>query len=140
MKKLITFFALILILTANLKAQVSGIPFTQSSGGYSEISGGTVLINTNTWDDESFTTLPIGFSFTYNSTAYTTFSLNANGFIVPGNTVVSSYGALCDGVQGNVIAALAGDIRSHTNRNQVSDFRCFSKPDTCCSVEKCNNV
>ena len=69
MKQTITSALLVitlLFLSQSIMSQVSSLPFNQAVNGYSEISGGTVLINTNTWDDETFSAVPIGFSFTFN--------------------------------------------------------------------------
>ena len=91
-------------------AQVSTYSFSQSSGTYSPITGGTVLgVPTN--DDTSFPSNPIGFTFWFNGAAYNTFSVNSNGFIALGSTVSSSYTALSTGISNNVIAALNSDLQ-----------------------------
>ena len=92
------------------QAQVSSYSFSQSSGTYAPISGGTVLgVPGN--DDTSFPDNPIGFTFWYNGQAFTRFSVNSNGFIALGTTVVSSYNALSFGSSNNVVAALCADIQ-----------------------------
>jgi len=92
------------------QAQVSTYSFSQSSGTYTPISGGTVLgVPGN--DDTSFPNNPIGFTLWYNGAAYTNFSVNSNGFIALGGAVVSSYNALSSGSSNNVIAALNSDIQ-----------------------------
>src|SRR5690349_7336150 len=58
-----------------------GYSFSQSSGAYTEITGGTVV---NPTDDEGYGPYPIGFNFVYNGTSYSTFGMQANGFIAIG--------------------------------------------------------
>lgn len=96
------------------EAQVSSYTFSQSSGTYTPITGGTVIASGAAVDDDNYNALPIGFNFNYNGTVYTTFSLNANGFIALGNTVTSSYLAISEGVaSNNVIAALSFDLQGN---------------------------
>ena len=87
----------------NSFAQVSGYTYSQSSLGYTPISGGT-LLGTTSSDDQYFVTtvtpaggttttgigFPIGFTFTYNSIAYDRVGINNNGWISLGQ---SSLGA-----------------------------------------------
>lgn len=101
------------LLQGNLSAQVANYSFNSSSGTYTPITGGTVLGN-DLNDDNNFTANPIGFTFWYNGVAYTTFSVNANGFIALGNTILSSYTSLSTGTTNNVIAALNFDIQAQT--------------------------
>jgi putative cofactor-binding repeat protein len=91
-------------------AQVSTYTFSQTSGTYSPISGGTVL-GAPTNDDTSFPTNPIGFTFWFNGVAYSTFSVNSNGFIALGGAVNSSYTAISTGISNNIIAALNADLQ-----------------------------
>ena len=112
MKK-ITLWLFALFTCWQINAQVSSYGFSQSAGTYTEITGGTVLgVATN--DDTNFNANPIGFSFVYNGTTYTQFSVNANGFLALGATVASSYTALSGGATNNVIAALNGDLNGNT--------------------------
>ena len=112
MKK-ITLWLFALFTCWQINAQVSSYSFGQSAGTYTEITGGTVLgVATN--DDTNFNANPIGFSFVYNGTTYTQFSVNANGFLALGATVASSYTALSGGATNNVIAALNGDLNGNT--------------------------
>jgi hypothetical protein len=92
------------------QAQVSSYSFSQSSGTYTPISGGTVLgVPGN--DDTSFPDNPIGFTFWFNGQAYTRFSVNSNGFLALGTTVASTYNAISFGTSNNVVAALSADIQ-----------------------------
>jgi hypothetical protein len=101
--------AFVLTAISSLNAQVSGYGFNQSVGTYTAITGGTVLgIATN--DDNNFTNLPLGFTFNYNGTNYTSVSANANGFIAMGTSISSSYSAISSGSSNNIIAALNNDL------------------------------
>lgn len=97
-RKLLTLFAAIGLLNS-VNAQVSAYAFTQSTGTYTPITGGTVLGDT-TSDDEVFVStsvplggstttgvgLPIGFSFTYNGIVFDRLAVNNNGWISLGQS------------------------------------------------------
>jgi len=109
MKKFVLIAGFIGLLTQSF-GQVSTYTFSQTSGTYASITGGTVLgVPTN--DDQSFPNNPIGFTFWYNGVAYTSFSVNANGFISMGTTIASSYTSISSGPTNNVIAAFNEDIQ-----------------------------
>ena len=84
MKKILLLSLLFSISLVNgLNAQVSAYTFSQTSGTYTPITGGTLIQSTSTTasiDDNVYTALNIGFNFNYAGTDYTTFSINANGF------------------------------------------------------------
>lgn len=74
----------ILILSMTLLAQGSGLSFTQTSGTYTPITGGTVLIS-GVFDDDNFAvTLPT--AFTFKGVSYTQVTANTNGWISLGST------------------------------------------------------
>jgi hypothetical protein len=111
--------AFVLTAISSLNAQVSGYGFNQSVGTYTAITGGTVLgIATN--DDDNFTNLPLGFTFNYNGTNYTSVSANANGFIAMGTSISSSYSAISSGSSNNIIAALNNDLQGNTTTGEMS--------------------
>lgn len=90
-RKLFSFLAsltLLLLFNLSAKAQVSAYSFTQSSGSYVPISGGTVLGAASvaaTQDDAVFTaTIPFGFVF--NGVAQTQVRVSTNGFLTFGAT------------------------------------------------------
>lgn len=77
------------ILVINLKAQSPLYLFSQSSGTYVPITGGTVYSSGSSMDDASISySLP--FTYTFNGTPYTTGYANENGFITFGNTVLNT--------------------------------------------------
>ena len=100
------------------EAQVSALGFTSSLGTYTEITGGTVH-GTATNDDQDFNAINIGFSFTYDGTAYTQVSIQTNGFIRMATTVTSTYSALSGGTSNN-IAALSGDLQGQATGELMS--------------------
>ncbi|MCC7302620.1 MAG: PKD domain-containing protein [Bacteroidia bacterium] len=80
--KIISFLTLSLALFFNGRSQVSGYTFSETSGTYTAITGGTVhqtgvALNT----DAVFAGIPLGFSFTYDRNTYTDIGISNNGFI-----------------------------------------------------------
>jgi subtilisin-like proprotein convertase family protein len=110
--------ALMLILPFVVRAQVNLYTFSQLSGVYTPITGGTTL-GSATNDDTSFPNNPIGFTFNYNNAAYTSFSVNSNGFIALGTTVNSSYTAISTGSTNNIIAGLNFDLQGKTTTGNL---------------------
>jgi hypothetical protein len=104
------FLLALFVFAQNSFAQVTNYPFAYSSGTYTEITGGS-LLGTTTNDDTNFPALPLGFTFNFNGVDYTQASVNSNGFLAMGATVVSSYTALSSGTSNNVIAALNNDLQ-----------------------------
>ena len=98
MKK-ITLFLFALFTCWQINAQVANYAFSQSSGTYTPITGGTVL-GTTTSDDQRFvdpavltggttTTgvgFPIGFNFTFNEIVFDRVAINNNGWISLGQS------------------------------------------------------
>jgi hypothetical protein len=93
-------FALAFLASVNVNAQVSSYTFAQSSGTYTEITGGTLLATQTgatgaTSLDDVIYNLPsstIPFTFTYNGTGYTGLNISTNGFITFGATApVTNY-------------------------------------------------
>jgi hypothetical protein len=113
--KIRTRSALLLILMLGISSlalgQVSTYTFTQASGTYSAISGGTTLGTTSN-DDEIWGNLSIGFTFSFNGVAYTQFGLSVNGWIMLGSgTPADSKTPISDGANHNLISALALDLQ-----------------------------
>lgn len=80
MRKIYFFILAIFLITSsnNLFAQAADYIFSTSSGTYTPITG---TISTATGDDGVQTAVPIGFTFNYCGTNYTTFSVSTNGYI-----------------------------------------------------------
>jgi len=66
--------------------QVANYTFSESPGTYTTIAGTTAIASG--WDDTvTANTIPIGFTFNFNGTNYTTCSINSNGYITFGATL-----------------------------------------------------
>ncbi len=110
---------LLLSVTGSVFTQVSTLGFTGSSGTYTPIAGGTIHGTTSN-DDENFNAIAIGFSFTYNGTAYTQVSIQTNGFVAMGSSVTSNYSAISATSPNNLVAALSGDLQSKADGEIMS--------------------
>ncbi len=104
--------------TTNVNAQVSSYTFSQTSGSFTEIAGGTVLgtatANTvaGSLDTAAFpVTLP--FAFNFNGASYNDVSVNTNGYITFG-TLASTGSAPISATTawGGVASAWGGDLNS----------------------------
>ena len=97
------FLVLALGMFTTLSAAVSTYVFTQTTGTYSEITGGTVL-GATTSDDQRFVDaatplgstsvltgvgLPIGFNFTLDGNTFDRFAVNFNGWISLGQSALT---------------------------------------------------
>jgi uncharacterized repeat protein (TIGR01451 family) len=102
---------------AGIEGVATDYGFSQTTGTYTEIAGGTVV--TTSCDDTSFGTYAIPFTFTYNGTAYTTFGIQCNGFIAMGATPSSSYVPISGGSTNNIIAGMAADQQTGTVNSEI---------------------
>lgn len=103
---------------------VSNYAFSTSVGTYTPITGGTVAaVSVETpvataWDAlaPGMSNLDIGFSFNYNGSNYTKFSVNPDGYIAMGNTVSNVTTPISSPIgTNNVISAFGRNlIGSHT--------------------------
>ena len=85
---------LMLVLIKSVFGQASNYSFSEDLVSYDPISAGTVYNSgngPNRIDDQTYSNLPIGFTFNYNGTNYTQFSISANGFIAFGSSVANSF-------------------------------------------------
>lgn len=119
--RVLTLFLMLLVFISH--AQVSNYSFSQSSGTYVTITGGSNYNNFTNWTNNTFngvtgffddvssaTLVPIGFNFVYNGTTYTQFAVNSNGFITLGSLPANSYSPLFTGTSNNLISAMGGDL------------------------------
>lgn len=107
--------------------------FSQSTGSYSAVSGGTTIFS-GSWDDNVSSGRSIGFTFRYCGTDYTTFNINANGWINFGSSPSSSYTPLS--ARTNAIAVMGGDLyrRSTSGSGVVSEVS-GSSPNRVLTIE-----
>jgi uncharacterized repeat protein (TIGR01451 family) len=96
---------------------VAPYSFASSSGTYTEIAGGTVVVTS--CDDTSYGTFPVGFTFTYDGVAYTTFGIQCNGFIAMGAVPGASYNPISTGATNNVISVLGQDQQTGTTNSEI---------------------
>lgn len=97
------FTALFFVMACQVaQSQVANYGFTQLSGTYTPITGGTVF-GTTTSDDQRFVNpavpaggtattgvgIPIGFNFTYNGQVFDRLAINNNGWISLGNSALT---------------------------------------------------
>jgi hypothetical protein len=92
MKKITFLVVFALMSFVKINAQVSSYNFSQSDGTYTEITDGTVLgtatgnaVGTPSVDDINFP-LTLPFSFAFNGIAYTSCTVNTNGYLTFGAT------------------------------------------------------
>jgi uncharacterized repeat protein (TIGR01451 family) len=114
-----------------LQAGILGVStdygWSQSVESYEEIIGGTPV--TTSCDDDNFNAYTIPFSFTFNGVAYTQFSIQCNGFIAMGPSVVSSYTPISSGTSNNVISALAADLQTNLADSELRFETLGTSPD-----------
>ncbi len=113
MKRLLLSLVFLIYYSTIFAQTVSTYSFSQSSGTYSEITGGTSYASnsTTTIDAEVYGNLPIGFTFKYNGTDYSSFGICADGWICMGtSTPTVSTTPLSTGSTNNVISAFSRDL------------------------------
>ena len=98
---------------------VTGYVFTQSSGTFTTINGvtGEVVLGTGNMDDNTYGSLPIGFTFNYSGTNYTTFGAASNGSMLMGSGSVPccQYSGPLGDVTDNQISPFGYDLYSNVS-------------------------
>lgn len=98
-------------------SQVNGYSFATSTGvALEDMSSGTTQLIAGGIDDGVSTITNLGFTFYYNCTSYTQFSVNGNGLMRLGGTVVSNAysNSLLNGTNDPKITALWDDLSTAT--------------------------
>ncbi|MBF9222594.1 fibronectin type III domain-containing protein [Hymenobacter ruricola] len=72
------------------QARADAYGFTQTTGTYTPVTGGTVLSTDNTDDDVVYAATTLPFTFNFAGTDYTTLRVTSNGFITFGATAPSN--------------------------------------------------
>ena len=114
--------AAVLALAAAASAQLVPLyTFTQTTGVYTPITGGTVLATGTgstgaaSIDDVTFT-VPLPFTFTFNGVGHTTVQVQSNGHIAFGALTTTSYTPLSSTIaNAGYVAAIAGDLQGGWN-------------------------
>ena len=114
---LLSFLTLFLFTICN--AQVSNYQFFQLSGTYTPITGGTlindgILSQSRQFDDDEIENIPLGFTFNYNGSSFTTVNLSSNGFLTF-NPIVTTYSPISSSAPNRVISAMGADLASGVN-------------------------
>ena len=107
----------LLIIPFIMNAQIGDwYSFSESSGTYTEITGGT--ISTATGDDGEELNVPIGFNFDYVGTTYTTLTIGTNGAVSFTNTNIGYTNDLASTTATNLnyIAPLWDDLYAYTTQ------------------------
>jgi hypothetical protein len=82
----------VLLFSFQLKAQfVAMYTYSQTSGSYTALSGGTV-VHAVGYNDPAPVSIPIPFTFNYDNVGYTSCSVNGNGYITFGATASAAAG------------------------------------------------
>jgi len=135
-----TFTVLVLIILAfsfnSLKSHVYDYEFSQSIETFTPITGGTVH-GTDLNNDESFTSIPIGFTFNYDGTNFTTLCINSNGYISLGNYIVSSNYILRENICW-IIAALNANLIAIPELGQLMTLTEGEAPNRVCTIQWLN--
>ncbi len=112
-------FALAIFPLSILHSQsVVNYSFSQFGATYTPITGGTQLA-TGGFDDTNYPSNPIGFTFWYNGNPYNTFSVNSNGFLALGNTILNSYASISAGTTNQIISAYNYDLIGITPNGEL---------------------
>lgn len=132
MRKLLFLFSL-LVSSLSYTQVASNYVFSETTGTYTSITGGTQLVTTTggatTYDtDGSYFTLPAGSQFTYNGFLVTSVNMTADGSLwlnpsltTTGNGVTGPIASAATST--GVIAAMAMDLRSTAIATQVYERR-----------------
>ena len=118
-KRLLCTFTGLILIAGAVSAQPPNYAFQAASGTYTPISGTVATIVSGDFDDGFSNAIPIGFTFTYNGTTYTTISGSANGWATLGQNITStsSTNNLATGTNRPVLAPLFEDISVGINAN-----------------------
>jgi Secretion system C-terminal sorting domain/PKD-like domain len=111
--------------------------FAATTGAYTPLVGGTAAVITGTVDDGSQAAIPLGFTFNYNGTAYTTFGLAVNGHIKLGSSAFPA-DTWTNGLQSNtdIIAPMWDD--NHLGTGSISYLMSGSAPNRVMTVQWSN--
>ncbi|OQC39836.1 MAG: hypothetical protein BWX64_01561 [Acidobacteria bacterium ADurb.Bin051] len=106
----------------------SAYTFSQASGTYAAITGGTVHGTGTGVDDNSYNGVNIGFTFNFDGVDYTQLGINANGFVRMGGTAFSGscgYAPISstDNTNcANVVSALGMDLQGNAGAELRSEL------------------
>lgn len=127
------FIFFILLTNFFVRGQVSSYTFSETTGTYSAIVGGTQLVTTTagatSYDtDGSYFTLPVGSQFTFNGVTITSINMTADGsiYLNPGTTTTGNgtTGSISStATASGIICGMNMDLRSTSLATQVYERR-----------------
>lgn len=135
MKKLLIIVSVVLMLGlfVNAWAAITDYSFSQGTGTYTAATGTAVLVGS---DDGTSGPANIGFTFTYDGTAYTQFTINANGHIRLGTAFpTGAYSAVSTATN---TAAISPMNRDGASSGGVIVQTIGSAPNRVCVIEFLN--
>lgn len=141
MKKTFSLFIVLLFMSFGVKsfAQVAAYTFSQASGTYTAITGGTVVATSTgtsgaaSIDDVNFPSQTIPFTFAFSGVGYTSYTINSNGYITFGATLpptgspytpISStvgYSGAIAGIGRDIQAAYSGNANRTSGSNVLTN-------------------
>ena len=93
LKSIILCICIFVGISGSVWGQVNSYTFSQTSGTYADITGGTLLITASSnaygaagFPDDQIYNVSIPFTFTFNGAGYTSLNISTNGFITFGAT------------------------------------------------------
>jgi len=112
MKKTFTLSIVFFILFLGAKSQVSNYVFSQFIGTYTSLPSATTVAS-GFQDDNAYGNLPIGFTFTYNNSTYTSVGVSTNGWMTFGAYFPNDNFAPISnsGGNGDCVSVLSGDMQ-----------------------------
>jgi len=102
--------AFTLLFSLQAEASVNIYSFTQTTGVYTEITGGTQLTSTGTEDDFSYNAIPLPFTLYTACGPRNALSVQCNGFVRLENTASISYTPLSG--SDNILSVFGGDLQA----------------------------
>ena len=116
-KVLLAFLFLVLGISNNAFGQASLYTFLSATGASSETITSPTVVTTptnGTVDDGNIVVSPAGFTFTFNSVAYTTFTIGTNGYMIFGTSSSTSIPSSLNGLSINSVYAFGADHNLNT--------------------------
>lgn len=112
MNKIYSLTILCFLSVFEINAQVSNYVFSQFVGSYTTLPSATVVA-TGFQDDNAYSNLPIGFTFTYNNSTYTSVGVSSNGWMTFGSYFPNDNFAPISnsGGNGDAVSVLSGDMQ-----------------------------
>ncbi|CAN5397988.1 hypothetical protein BH10BAC6_BH10BAC6_14550 [soil metagenome] len=97
-----------------LQAQLPDYTFSEGVNTYADITGATVLGTGAALNGSYYTSVPIGFTFLFASTNYTTVNVSSNGYVQFGAQVYNVTNPISDaGAADGVISGLGGTLQGN---------------------------